>query len=167
MKRENKRPLPVNLFFRKHGLVRGDMEELVTDPAFTCAPWSDETADVLGEMIGVCEPDVYATVFAPDVTAAINDRDIPRLARCAFHVMIFYLAKGASRKVVEYAEQEKRERDAGTTLNFDIFCMRWHEVGGTITERARHVEKTEGGQYRNHIIRYYRNREDVDALAPS
>jgi hypothetical protein len=83
-----------------------------------------------------------------------------------FNFLVFLFAVEASRELGARVKQEEFEREGRAKIPFETFCMRWHEVTGTLTDRARHVAGKEGGGYREHLKRYQRNREDVDARAP-
>ena len=164
------RPLPPDVYFRKHGIWRGSQEALIELGATTHAPWSSETAAMLtGALIelGRGREDVFVALCGQDVAAAFDTRDIARLARAVNHLLTFTMATGMAKSINERSVQDERERDGNATVPFEIFCVRWHEVTGTPTVRARHVAKQEGGDERQHLKRYYRNREDIDSRAPT
>jgi hypothetical protein len=103
--------------------------------------------------------DFFRVRFLPDAAAAIETRDMPRLARV---FLSFFEARFLTRAI----ELEDRRRDTAR-IPFDMFCMRWHETSGTATERARYVAQTEGGNYHNHLNRFYRYRSRIEESGPT
>jgi hypothetical protein len=167
-RRRSARPLPLEVFLRTHGIERGILKAISDIASSRNTPWSDETAAVLIQAIQESGDggDAYQAQYEPDVLAATQARDLPRLARAVFNFLMYLVAVAASRAVLARAKQDELERDGKAKIPFPTFAMRWHEVTGTLTDRARHVAKEEGGSYRDHLKRYERNRADVEALAP-
>ena len=163
------RPLPPEVFFRKHGLEQGVLPALAQLGAEKNVPWSDKIAATLISALvelGRGREDTYVLLCGQDVVAAIDDRDIPRLARAVQHLLMFTMATGMAKIINDHVAQDERERDGTAKVPFEMFCVRWHEVTGTPAVRARHVAQQEGGGERQHLKRYYRNRESIDARAP-
>ena len=103
--------------------------------------------------------DAFRVRFQPDATAAVESRDMPRLARVLLSFCEYlYLARAM--------DLEDRRRNSSSPIPLDTFCMRWHEASGGPTDRARYISDKEGGDYHSHLTRFYRNRRAVEDSRP-
>jgi hypothetical protein len=76
------------------------------------------------------------------------------------------LLKRAAAEAWQRNEADAAILDGRADLPFEQFCRLWHEASGSASQRARYVEDKAGGNYRNHLNRYYNNRADVDDWDP-